>query len=91
LLSDDDTSNAFAPDIKITIENNKPDEHTSPNPLKPLSKSNPSEKKISKPKPVEPKKPAPLKENKPKPVEKKKDAKAVMPKKITEDANGGYN
>jgi cell division protein FtsQ len=89
LLSDDDTSNAFAPDIKIATENTKPDEHNSPNPLKPLSKSNPSEKKITKPKPVEPKKT--VKENKPKPVEKKKDAKAVMPKKITEDANGGYN
>ncbi len=31
------------------------------------------------------------KENKPKPAVKKKEPKAVMPKKVTEDENGGYN
>jgi cell division protein FtsQ len=90
MLVDDDSSNAFVPAIKLPAEN-KPNEHNSPNPLKPLSQSNPPEKKITKPKPLEPKKSVPVKENNPKPVEKKKDAKAVMPKKITEDANGGYN
>lgn len=80
LLTDDDNSNAFIEEAKtISVKpENKP---ADPNPSKSSSASKPVEKKEEKKKPV--------RANKPEPAEKK--PKAVMPPKIAEDANGGYN
>ncbi len=88
ILTDDDMSNAFIEEAK-TISVKPENQPVDPNPSKSSSVSKPVEKKDAKPveKKEEMKKPA--KATKPVPPEKK--PKAVMPPKITEDANGGYN
>lgn len=84
----DDMSNAFIEEAKtISVKpENKP---TDPNPSKSSSVSKPVEKKDTKPVEKKEEKKKTVKATKPEPPEKK--PKAVMPPKITEDANGGYN
>lgn len=88
LLTDDDNSNAFIEEAKtISVKpENKP---ADPNPSKSSSVSKPVEKKDTKPVERKEEKKRPVKANKPESPGKK--PKAVMPPKITEDANGGYN
>lgn len=88
ILTDDDMSNAFIEEAKtISVKpENKP---ADPNPSKSSSVSKPVEKKDTKPVEKEKEMKKPAKATKPVPPEKK--PKAVMPPKITEDANGGYN
>lgn len=88
ILTDDDMSNAFIEEAKtISVKpENKP---VDPNPSKSSSVSKPVEKKDAKPVEKKEEKKKPVKATKPEPPEKK--PKAVMPPKITEDANGGYN
>ncbi|MBL7723141.1 MAG: hypothetical protein JNK27_03285 [Chitinophagaceae bacterium] len=88
LLTDDDNSNAFIEEAKtISVKpENKP---ADPNPSKSSSVSKPVEKKDAKPVEKKEEKKKPVKANKSGPPDKK--PKAVMPPKIMEDSNGGYN
>lgn len=88
LLTDDGNSNAFIEEAKtISVKpENKP---ADPNPSKSSSVSQTVEKKNTKPVEKKEEKKKPAKANKPESPGKK--PKAVMPPKIPEDANGGYN
>lgn len=88
ILTDDDMSNAFIEEAK-TISVKPENQPADPNPSKSSSVSKPVEKKDTKPVEKEKEMKKPAKATKPVPPEKK--PKAVMPPKITEDANGGYN
>lgn len=88
ILTDDDMSNAFIEEAK-TISVKPENQPVDPNPSKSSSVSKPVEKKDTKPVEKEKEMKKPAKATKPVPPEKK--PKAVMPPKITEDANGGYN
>ena len=78
----------FTPMEEVKTSATNPEKHNNPNLVKSFSETKPVEKKISKPIERKGDKPKPVKDDKPGPAEKK--PKAVMPPKVTEDPNGGY-
>lgn len=75
-----DSVTAPDPELKDNIESNS--EQPNPNPLKSSLADKPA--KRTNPKPA-------VKTDKPKPPAQKKEPKAVMPKRMVADDNGGYN
>ena len=85
-LVDDEAIITPIDEVKATATN--PEKHNNPNLVKSFSETKAVEKMISKPIEKKVDKPKSVKNDKPGPAGKK--PKAVMPPKVTEDPNGGY-